>query len=144
MSLYFSDFLRFYIDFTSLLFNVSWAPGPKCNFFFTFRSCRPASGRQAPCRPGRGRHGYSFEIFRNRHIFLKFYFFLNTKMKKILHHSCRLQPAGPGRSLLGRRATLPCAKVNSFPRLRTAEPALCCLLCRRRMPWNCGSNAPAA
>ena len=43
-------------------------------FFFTFRSCRPVSGRQ----------GYSFENFRNGHIFLKFYFFLNIKMKKIL------------------------------------------------------------
>ena len=36
------------------------------------------------CRPMGERPGYIFEIFENRHIFLKFYFFLNIKKKKPL------------------------------------------------------------
>ena len=76
----FMIFLWFYIDFTSSLFNVPWAPGPKCNFF-TFRSCCQLDGRQTPCRPLGG----------DRHPFLKIslfdiYFwnlvFFNIKMKK--------------------------------------------------------------
>ena len=49
--------------------------------FFTFRSCRPLDGRQAPCRPLRRRQAPIFENFPIRHIFLKFCFFLNIKMK---------------------------------------------------------------
>ena len=71
-------FLRFYINFTSSLFNASRVPGPKCKFFLHLG---PVAQQGGDCRPGRGRQGYSFEIFRNRHIFLKFCFF-NIKMKK--------------------------------------------------------------
>ena len=61
----FPIFLRFYINFTSSLFNAPWALGPKYNFYFTFRSCRQLDGRQVPI----------FENFPIRHIFLKFWFF---------------------------------------------------------------------
>ena len=43
--------------------------------FFTFRSCRPLDGRQAPCRPLGVRQAPIFENFPIRHIFLKFCFF---------------------------------------------------------------------
>ena len=79
---FFFIFIRFYIDFISSLFNTPWAPGPKCNFF-TFRSCRPLDGRQAPCRPLGGRQAPIFENFTIWHIFLKFYFLKNIKMKKV-------------------------------------------------------------
>ena len=50
--------------------------------FFTFRSCRPLDGRQAPCRPLGGRQAPIFENFPIRHIFLKFCFFKYKNEKK--------------------------------------------------------------
>jgi len=52
LSLYFSDFLRFYID---------------------FMPCRQLDGLQAPCRPLGGRQAPIFENFPIRHIFLIFF-----------------------------------------------------------------------
>ena len=78
---FFRFFYDFFINFTSSLFNAPWAPGSKC-IFFTFRSCRPLDGRKTPCRPLGGRQSPIFENFPIRHIFLKFCFFLNIKMKK--------------------------------------------------------------
>ena len=87
-------------------------------FLFTFRSCRPARGRQAPCRPGRGRQGYSFEIFRNGHIFLKFYFFKKYKKEKTASDRaflgfCRKQQWLAGRVPFGRAQHMGVAAFES-------------------------------
>ena len=71
----------------ALLSPIPWATSLPCcscspprglsiNKKFIDRSCRPMAGRQAPI----------FEIFRNRHIFLNFFIFLNIEMKKFPEH----------------------------------------------------------
>ena len=67
-------FFRFFYDFISILqVYCLMHPGRQdLNvIFFTFRSCRPLDGRQAPCRPLGGRQAPIFENFPIRHIFLK-------------------------------------------------------------------------
>ena len=86
-------FFQFFYDFISIL-QVHCLMRPRRQdlnvIFFTFRSCRPLDGQQAPCRPWRQEP--IFENFPIRHIFLKFYFF-NIKMKKFLERIILIGPA---------------------------------------------------
>ena len=90
-------FFRFFYDFISIL-QVHYLMRPKRHdlnvIFFTFRSCRPLDGRQAPCRPLGGRQAPIFKNFPIRHIFLKFCFF-KYKNEKSATPTGRIQASGP-------------------------------------------------
>ena len=78
-------FFLFFYDFISILqVRCLMRPGRQdLNvIFFTFRSCRPASGRQAPCRPGRGRQGSSLWNFSKRPYIFEILIFFKYKNEK--------------------------------------------------------------
>ena len=83
-------FFLFFYDFISILqFHYLIHPGRQdlnVNFFLHLGPVAHWMGRQAPCRPLRGRQAPIFENFPIRRIFLKFCFFLNIKIKKALAH----------------------------------------------------------
>ena len=58
---------------------MPWAPGPKYKFFLHLGPVANWMGDRHPV----AQQAPIFQKFPIRHIFLKFYFFLNIKMKKI-------------------------------------------------------------
>jgi len=86
------------------------------------------------CRPGRGRQGYSFEIFRNRHIFLKFNFFKYKNEKKSARGRATTSFAKTG---LEPRTTCSRAAVSrSFHRQFLFAVSFASLKLLVRRPWS--------